>query len=365
MKVTDVKVDVVSIPLKRPIYIATRKISNRTYSLIQVHTDSDISGMGLAYEAAGILIGTVLRDKIVGQDPFERAAVWNTLYGHQGTPHGRWGAALQAIGAIDMALWDIVGKALKQPLYRLLGGTSRQIPCYASAGYYTDAESTADLEHEMEEYVKRGFKAVKMRIGRLGLEHDLERVAAVRETIGNDVVLMVDANSAYNRRQATRVGRALETYGVFWFEEPLSPDDLHGNAMLARDLDLPVAGGELESGKYRFKELFDAKSFDIAQPDVSVCGGISEWMKIAALAEAYHIPLAPHSLHDVHIHLATATQNTQFIEFFDKKADLTKYSDLYTGYREPVGGSLSPSNTPGLGIEPNHEVLERYGIRSF
>jgi D-arabinonate dehydratase len=149
---------------------------------------------------------------------------------------------------------------------------------------------------------------------------------------------------------------------VFWFEEPLHPDDIEGFAHISQALDISVACGELESGRHRFKELMDAKSVDIVQPDVSVCGGISEWIKIAAVADAYRIPVAPHSLHDIHMHLASATPNCIFVEFFDRNADLTKYSELYNGYTEPHNGFLRMNDRPGLGIEPNWDFIDKHKV---
>jgi D-arabinonate dehydratase len=173
---------------------------------------------------------------------------------------------------------------------------------------------------------------------------------------------MVDANNIYNRIQALKMGRSLEKYDIFWFEEPLRPDDLYGSAKLVDSLDIPIAGGELESGIQRFKDLIDAKAFDILQPDIMVCGGISEWLKIANLSKLYGLQVAPHSVHDIHVHLASITSNCKFIEFFDKYADLTKYSELYYGYREPVDGYLTAPDTNGLGTEINTDTIKKYKI---
>ncbi|MFQ5910836.1 MAG: mandelate racemase/muconate lactonizing enzyme family protein [Thermoplasmata archaeon] len=365
MKITDVTCEKVSIPLRKPKAIATRPIHCRQLTVVQVSTDEDLTGVGWSWShAVATIVEETLKDLLVGEDPFQTEWLWSRMYGAEGTlTYGRRGAAIRAISAVDVALWDLKGKALEMPVCRLLGGCRSRVPVYASGGYYEEGKTVDDLADETVAYVKQGFKAVKIKVGLLSLDEDEERVRAVREAVGPDVGLMVDANNAYRPYSAIRAARTFEKYGVEWFEEPVSPDDLCGSARVAAAIDTPVASGELEYTRYGFRALIDKRAVDIVQPDANVAGGVTEWIKIAALASANSTPVAPHSSQEVHVHLVAATPGAFNVEFFDPSADIRKTEELFTTHLTPRDGYLAVPRKPGFGIELSQKAVERYRVR--
>ncbi|MCJ7632422.1 mandelate racemase/muconate lactonizing enzyme family protein [Candidatus Bathyarchaeota archaeon] len=365
MKITDMETIRISIPLRKHKAISTRPISSRQITGVRIFTDEGITGAAFtsSHAPAAIIEGT-LKKLLIGEDPFSRERIWNRMYGPQGTlTFGRRGAAVRAISAVDIALWDIIGKASNKPIYKLLGGYRDKVPVYASGGYYKESEGIEDLAKEMAAYVERGFTAVKMRVGLLDVRKDAQRVKAARDAIGPDVKLMLDANNAYNAYTAIKAAREFEKYDIYFLEEPVPPDDIRGSAQVAATLDMPIASGELEYTVYGFRDLIENKAVDIIQADASVAGGISEWMKVAALAGAYNIPLAPHSATEVHVHLAAAVPNCLFVEFFDKAADIRKVEELYGEQMEPENGYLEAPRKPGLGIELDEEAIKKYQVK--
>ena len=225
--------------------------------------------------------------------------LWERLYAHS-RDFGQKGTYIEAMSALDIAHWDIWGKALGQPVHALLGGAFRdRVHAYATGCYYpedigTGAAMLDALAAEAEEHIRSGFSTLKMKIGLLSIAQDGKRVAAVREAIGPDVALLVDANHAYNAAGAIRMGRELERWQVGWFEEPVVPEDRAGYRRVRDALSIPVAGGECEFTRYGFRDLFQGECIDIAQPDLCVCGGYSEWLKIQALALAHSVLTIPH-----------------------------------------------------------------------
>src|SRR5262249_42010565 len=209
------------------------------------------------------------------------------------------------ISAVDIALWDLLGKTTGLPLYRLLGGSRDTVPAYASGGYYRDEDPIQAITAEMERYVGLGFRDVKMKVGGAALEVDVARVRAARDVIGPLGRLALDANNAYRTLpEALRAARAFQPYDPWWFEEPLSPDNAAGHAELARQIETPVATGEIHQTRWDFRDLIERKSAAILQPDAGVLGGVSEWLKVAHAAATFDLPVAPHWHADLHIHLA-------------------------------------------------------------
>ena len=212
----------------------------------------------------------------------------------------------------------------------------------------------------MAGYVERGFRAVKIRVGRLKLRDDVRRVAAVRAAIGDDVDLMVDANQAYrSSAEAIAAGRAFAEQGVRWLEEPLGPEHLAATADVAAALDLPIAGGEVESTRWAFRDIIERKALDILQPDVTVVGGISEWLKVAAVAATWSLPVAPHYFFEVHAHLVAATPSALCVEYFYPDADIISFDPLLAEPLVPRSGLLHIGERPGIGLELDEAMLTR------
>ncbi len=248
---------------------------------------------------------------IAGKDAENIEAIWNTLWWemHYG---GRGGPTVLALSAVDMALWDLKARRLNQPLWQLLGGFSNLVPCYAGG---------IDLEFPLPRLLKqtdrnlgRGFRAIKMKVGRQRLSEDVERVAAMRKHLGGDFPLMADANMKWSADEAIRAARAFAPYDLTWLEEPISPDDVAGHARVVREGGLPIAAGENLRTLWDFRHLIASGGVTYPEPDVTNCGGITSFMKIAHLAEAFYLPVTSHGAHDVTVHLLAAVPNRSYLE---------------------------------------------------
>ena len=249
MKITDVITHQLQVSVDEP-FTSSRGWFYKTKGalVVEIVTDEGIIGWGDCYGPAAVskaIIDTVLKPSVIGRDPFDVEVIWEALY-NKIKDYGLTGMSISAISGIDIALWDIIGKACNKPLHKLIGGAFRdQVPAYATGLYFKNMDRlNEEAVEEAVGYVKQGFKAVKMKIGLGSMKKDLDRVAAVRDAIGPDVRLMVDANHCFNVPQAINIGRELEKLGVYWFEEPISPEDLEGYIEVSRSLDMAVAGGE-------------------------------------------------------------------------------------------------------------------------
>lgn len=371
MKVTRVEAMVLTCPLEKPIMDATYTLPHRSAVIVRVETDEGLSGIGeAAYfggppEITGMVIEKELQPLLVGEDPLNNEKLWEKMY-QRTIKHGRKGVIIASMSGIDIALWDIKARAAGLPLYRLLGGCREQVRAYASAGFYAEGKELKELAEEMASYVEEGFTGVKMKIGRLSAADDVARVRAVREAIGDNVDLLVDGNNAYTSYQAIKIGRKMEEYDIFWFEEPVPTEDMEGSAVVAAALDTPVAAGENEFTRYGFRDLIMHRAVDIGQPDTTWCGGITEAMKIAAMASAWNIICVPHSFSSAvalvsNLHFSASIPNG-LLQEFDRNPNPLR-EDLL---REPVwinrDGYMAPPEKPGLGIELDEAVVRKYRV---
>jgi D-arabinonate dehydratase/D-galactarolactone cycloisomerase len=292
--------------------------------LIQVHTDSGVCGVGegltrLAPRATMEILKEC-SEALIGRDPLETELIWDDLYSLMLNRGHNRGFMLEAIAAIDIALWDIRGKALGLPLFKCLGGSAAPIPCYASSLRIKKPEVTAQ---EAKELVASGFRGIKLKVGRgrNRLLEDIDSVNAVREAVGPSIRIMVDANCGFSLGQAVRFGRELDRLDITWFEEPLQPENLMDYKILRSKIDTPIAAGETWFTRYDFRDALLAGAFDIAQPDVARSGGITETKKIADLTSAFHVEFAPHTGQSsivcltAALHLAASVPSTSYYEF--------------------------------------------------
>jgi L-alanine-DL-glutamate epimerase-like enolase superfamily enzyme len=249
------------------------------------------------------------------------------------------------------------------PLYRYLGAFhSESVPAYASGGYYLEDQTPEMLGEEMASYVGVGFEAVKMKVGRLDPPDEEKRVAAARESVGPDVSLMLDANNAWaDLPTALRFMKRLEKYDPYWIEEPFSPDDIENHARLAKRTPVLVTTGEIEAGRWRHKEILDKHAAAILQTDAAVCGGITEFRRIAATASSYGVTIAPHWFHDLHVHLVAAIPNGLFVEYFPDDKVLN-FRRLINRQMEVHGGKLILPSLPGLGFEFEEEIVAQFSL---
>ncbi len=367
---------------------AIHYMPERPTLLVQVHTDEGIVGLGEAAAYSGhlesmeALVTGELRRTIVGQDPFRVERLWQ-LMATRAHQRGRRGMLMMAISGIDIALWDIIGQATRTPLYRLLGGYRDTLPAYASAGFYAQDKDTDALAEEVRGYAERGFKCVKIKVGRqpeallnplvnmpaaeyatVTFEEDVERVRAAREAIGPKVRLAIDANNAWTPSLALEFMREVEDQKVYWLEEPVATEDLDGSALLAHQLGTPVAGYETETGLPGFRDLIERHAVDIVQPDVVWTGGITECRKVAALAQAHNLPVIPHVFSSglsliANMHFIASIPNGSWLEWDQNPNPLR--SELF---EEPLDidseGNVRLPERPGLGVTLNQDTIDRY-----
>jgi L-alanine-DL-glutamate epimerase-like enolase superfamily enzyme len=319
--------------------------------------DSDgAEGVGYTFtcgrngSAIHALLGNDFPDLVLGQDGDRIELLWNRLWWglHYG---GRGGPTVLALSAFDMALWDLKAKRLNQPLWKLLGGNNSRVSCYAG-GIDLDLPLERLLQ-QSDNVVKKGFRAIKMKVGRERLAEDVERVKAMREHLGDDFPLMVDANMKWTVDQAIRAARAFHQFDPVWLEEPIIPDDFAGHSRIVREGGLPIAAGENLRTLWDFKHLIEIGGVTFPEPDVTNCGGITPFMKIAHLAEAFNLPVTTHGAHDVTVHLLAAVPNASYLEAHGFGLDSYIAEPLHI-----EKGFATPSDRPGHGIEFDWNGLE-------
>lgn len=390
MKITDVEAIPLVVPMmegsiKAPISLPyaddLAKVVFKEYRtvVVKVHTDEGITGIGecmvrLAPVAYKDII-EYIKPVLIGANPFNIELLWDKLYGVMMNRGHYKGFYIEAISGIDLALWDIMGKALNVPVYQLLGGkTHERIWTYASSLRFRDMKT---ILADAERYLELGFNAMKIKIGQNpdNYRADIEVVRQVRKAVGDQVVLMADANCGYNRdvKTALEVGRALEDLGVYWFEEPVSPDHYEGYERLAHSLDIRIAGGEAEFTRHGFRQLLLRKAIDVVQPNVCRAGGFTECKKITALSSAFHIPYAPHTGSSsaicmaASLHLAVAEPGFLIYEYMMSDWNKSQKNPLrWELVQLPIksfnNGYIEVDEKPGLGIELNEEIIKRYAV---
>jgi len=364
--IQSVQVASVAVPLDKVTSFSTRTVSERHYCLVKVSSKDGHEGIGFCYvgsaggDIAKVAVEQLLAPKLLGQNSHRSEGLWMDMY-NESILQGRTGAVMRGISILDTALWDLNARSVGLPLHHYLGAVVEdRVPAYASGGYYLDGKTPAKLGKEMESYVKQGFKAVKMKVGRLSPSEEEARVKAARRAIGEDVLLTLDANNAWrDLPTALEYVRRFEAYNPYWIEEPFSPDAIDLHAALARLTKINVATGEMEAGRWRFRELIDAGGAAILQSDAAVCGGITEWRRISAYADLKGITVCPHWMHDLHAPLVAATPNARFVEFFldDQVLNFRRLINKQLSFKN---GDLILHKTPGLGFEFDEAAVKKY-----
>jgi L-alanine-DL-glutamate epimerase-like enolase superfamily enzyme len=315
------------------------------------------------------IIDLYLKPILIGSDPFDSEILWQKMY-RSTMAFGRKGIGMTAISAVDIAIWDILGKATGQPVYRLLGGkTKEKIPVYASRLY---SQPLQELAAEAALYKQQGYSAMKLRFGwgpndgAAGMERNLELVRTVREVIGYEIDLMADAYMGWTLDYARRMVPLLEPYRLRWLEEPVIPDDIQGYAALKAMNRIPIAGGEHEYTVYGFRELLEARAVDYIQFDTNRVGGITQARKISALAEAHSVPVVPHSGQMHNLHIIMASLNCPMAEFFpivDVEVGNELFWYIFDGEPKPVHGYIElKDDVPGLGLRIKEEALKDFNV---
>jgi L-alanine-DL-glutamate epimerase-like enolase superfamily enzyme len=354
-------------PLASSTSIARRTVNERHYTLVRVRSDDGAEGIGFCYagsfggEVVTLAVRALLAPVVLGQPAYRTKGIWEDAY-QELLLHGRSGSVMRALSAVDIALWDLNARQAEVPLWHYLGAVSSgTVPAYASGGYYVEGKSPRDLAAEMESYVALGFRAVKLKIGRATPEEDAERVRRVREVVGPDVLVMLDANNAWRDvPTALHALRRLEPYDPYWIEEPFAPDDIDNHARLARSTHMPVVTGEIEAGRWQHLRLLRAGASAVLQTDAAVCGGITEYQRIASTADSFGIPMAPHWFHDLHVHLVASTPNARFVEFFPDDTVFNFSRLIDSRLTITADGELVVPTDPGLGFAFDPGVLDSY-----
>jgi L-alanine-DL-glutamate epimerase-like enolase superfamily enzyme len=387
MKIIDIRAIPLSYSCPTPYCSANLMQTRRGAVLVEVETDDGLVGIGEAGTGGRVtqmLIAKDIAPMLIGEDPLMIEGLWQKMFART-RQYGRRGIVMHAISGIDIALWDLAGKVAKLPVYRLLGACRDWVEAHASGGFYQAGKSIDDLAGEAEGYRARGFKGMKMKIGRnpstqSNLRHlvaeskmcevepeaDIARVAAVRRALGPQAKLMVDVNCAWSPAFAIEMGRALEPYKLYWIEEPVATDDIDGSARVADALATPIAGYETELGLYGFRDLITRGAIDIVQPDLAWTGGFSEGRRIAALAQAHHLMVSPHAfggavLLAASLHFAAATPNALLLEF-DQNPNGLRDELLKEPIQADSDSTVRLPERPGLGIELDRAAIDRYRV---
>jgi D-arabinonate dehydratase len=372
-RISAVRSVVVSVPLPRPVAWSNVQVDRREYVLLWIEDTAGETGFGFTVGSrfprgtAPIksVVDEILAPILKGRDPTDIEALWEQM-SFETLLLGRRGAATRAISAVDIALWDLLGKSVGRPLCDLFGRYRKSVPAYASGGYYYSedvAEDLEGLEAEVRRHVDLGFRAVKIKIGRLSPRQEQTRVERVLQAVGPDVRVAVDANHAWRDPASAIVDlRRLDDLGLWWIEEPVLPDQLRASAKIAATLTTPIATGEIEGTRWGFERIVDADAADVLQPDATVVGGISEWLKVAGFAETCDLPLAPHWVPDIHVHLAAACKQVLALEYFHPEVGVLNFDQLV---QEPLvveNGEVVVPDRPGHGIVLDMDAVARYEV---
>lgn len=372
MKIVDVKAFPTSFPLPAGamVTLGIGRAVKRDAVVVKVTTESGLVGWGEAHHgrapgAVAHLVNTTLRQLVLGLDASDVSGVWSRVYRMQLGSHGMGAGAAIALSGIDMALWDIRGKAAGWPLYRLLGGGPRPVPAYAG-GVSLGWQEPAALVEEARALVEAGYRALKLRVGDTPAR-DLARVAAVRRAFGDDLVILTDANTGYTVADARRAMPGLEAHGVGWLEEPFPAHDHRSYAQAAAFARVPLAAGENHYTRFEFTRLIEDRAVTILQPDLSKTGGITEALRIAALASAWKLPIHPHTSMTglnmaASIHFLAAIDNAGYFEADVSRGNLFRDALGSAPYRLDADGCVRPLEAPGLGIEIDERFLAGHPV---
>ncbi len=389
MKVTKVSTYILKVPLGDKRFFSSQlAFPERNSMLVKIETDEGIYGWGEGgqygpAEPVKACIDHVLAPAIMGRDPLDKGIIWNELY-QMTRDYGQKGTYIEAISAIDIALWDICGKALNVPVTKLLGGAQRtSISAYATGCYYRGEDylnldsAIPALKEEAASYVDAGFEMLKFKVGLLSVEEDALRVQAIRDAVGDKVKLFCDCNHAYNAYTAVRMARHLEEANVLFMEEPVLPEDHEGYRFVRNAARIAIAGGECEYTAYGFKRFMEGGCIDIAQPDLTVAGGLTEFQKIMALGTVYGVNVIPH-VWGSGIALAAALSALASIPLFPHTANpvpfqnepVVEYDRNFNPLRDEllkkniqyVDRQVKVPDGPGLGVDVDMDVLKKYCV---
>ncbi len=362
-KIAKVSVHLVSYPINEGYQDATRTVETIGFTIVRIVTDQGLEGFGVTYhEVGGEAIKTLIEKnmvhKLIGRDPFQTEVIWQEFF-HYLRGVGRKGLTFCAISAIDIALWDLKGKILGMPLYKLFGGVETKIPVYGSGGWVSFSDD--DLVAEMKGIVDQGYSMIKFKVGYDGGTkpgRDLERVRKVREAVGPDIGIMLDANNCWDAGTSVYFANRVKEYDIMFLEEPVFADDIPGLARYKHGTDLPLATGEHEYTKFGVRDLVLNNAADIIQVDGTRAGGFTEMLKIAAITQAWNLKFAPHAMENLQIHLVSAAYNSLFLERLLMFEEVT--SLVFDNPPMPENGYMHIPDLPGLGLKLDLDFIKEH-----
>ena len=381
MKITQVEVIPLVRSLESPFEGGTYRIVNRYTIVTRIYTDEGFIGecFGGDEDHTQPQIVKLIREHytklLVGQDPRLVERLWSSMFhynvdlGNRGLHvldlHNR-GIIMQAIAAVDNALWDLLGKIYDVPLYKLLGGYRDKVPIIAIGGYYKPGKGQSQLNEEMHHYRDIGLAGVKLKVGRLTVKEDIERVRQVRASVGADFIITCDANQAWKPEDAIAFCRSVEDCNVEWMEEPVRwYDQLLGLRMVRDSTAIPINAGQGEITSFGCRDLILNGSVDILNVDVTIAGGVTEWRRIAAMARLHHVRMAHHEEPQVALHLLASVPNGLYVEIFPNYERDPMWIDLIVEHPRIADGYMELPQGPGLGLQLNHEIIEKYRAPSI
>lgn len=364
-----IEVYAVRLPLERPVFASQVYFGMRDYVLVKISCNDGSYGIGFTYVGTtgavpvARIITDMLRDRLIGKDPQQLDELWRDMFAYT-LIQGRTGLVMNAISAIDIALWDRNARASSLPLYRFLGAQpQRAVTAYASGGYYGEKFDLGLLRSEIEEFVAAGFDIVKIKTGRLSPEEEEQRVAVVRDVIGEKRKLLLDAYHSWEDEEtAIRYIERMLPYNPGWIEDPLPPDQLDAYAALADRFPVPFATGEFYAGMPAFAQIIEHRSARVLQPEAPRCGGITEWRRIVEMADRAGLSVCPCWFQDLHAQLAPSMANVPMIECFPN-FNVLNFGRLIDRPLAIEAGEMLLSEAPGLGFEFAMDVVERYVVQ--
>lgn len=348
MKITKLQTRLVNIPLDKPIRTAIHDMRSVGCVLVSVYTDQGLVGEGFCFSLNGVRLKAfdeVLKGYapyVEGQDADFIEGIWESIY-QSLNPMGQQGVTISALAALDTALWDLQGKALDKPLHRLWGACRNRVKTYASSGLWL-SQSIDELVDEAQQFVDQGFRGMKIRVGQAQWRDDVERVKAVRETIGSDIELYADVNQALNPKQAIKLGQELEAFELAWLEEPVAANNLIAHAEVRNRLVTPIASGETVYTRYGIRAMIEAQACDVLMPDLQRMGGLSEMRKASALAASYDLPVSSHFFTEHSLCFAGSVANCISVEH------ISWFESLFNESMELVEGELVIPDRAGTGF---------------
>jgi L-alanine-DL-glutamate epimerase-like enolase superfamily enzyme len=360
MKIVDVRVTTCDVPVPRPIVMGDLRYDSRDYVIAEVVTDEGLSGFGWGmarYAPVAEVIERNLKPLLMGKDPLMTEQHWDRMYNLNLLIAGR-GIFMRALSVVDIALWDIKGRAAGLPIWRLIGGHRTRMPVLMAGGYVAADQDLESLSGEVADYVSRGFRMIKIAAG--PLDEDTERIKVAREAAGR-AKLMYDAHWAWrDPKDALRVVRAWEDFDLVWIEDPFPSEQLRPLARFREETKIPLAIGEDTSGRWAFHRLLDDGLADVLRVDAASAGGFTEAIRICALAAAYGIEVSPHVYPEIHVHLAAALANVRHVEMTDPARGIEGLHMLMANTLEVRNGEAAAPEQPGLGFELDPSAVKRY-----